>query len=342
MPDPSDLIPATQAQAPFFAGVDVGGTNTKIGLVDDLGRTVAFESIVTNAEAGPEDAVGRMADCLKRLLQSAGVEGVAHVGLATPGPIDLQQGIITGAGNLPTWWHYPIVEELAKGCGAPVRFANDANAAAFGEFWAGAGKDDRSIVLLTLGTGVGGGIIVDGHLVEGSNGCGGECGHVLIVPDEDAPADSLGKTGSLEAYCGAYSVVRRTEEALWSGVESSLRPRLEAGEDLTPRVLFEEAVKEDRLSLDVILQTADYLALGVVSLIHAIDPDRVVLGGAMTFGGAGHPLGERFIARVRDTVRPRLLQPLREGLRVDFATLGGDAGYVGAAGLARDAAGVSR
>ncbi len=337
MPDPATYVTADQALAPFFAGVDVGGTNIKVGLVDDRGETLGFESIPTNEGEGPEQAVRRMGATVQKLRQQAGVDAIAHVGLVTPGPIDRESGVIKGAGNLPSWWGYPIVKELSAGCAAPVRFANDANAAGFGEYWRGAGADWRSMVMLTLGTGVGGGIVVADHLIEGANGAGGECGHLLLDTSDDAPADSLGKTGSLEAFCGAYSVIRRTQEALDAGDPSSIRKRVDEGEALTPLLIAQEAEKSDQLALDIVLGTARYLGLAIVTFIHTIDPDIVVIGGAMTFGGAGHPLGERFIEHIRETTRPRIVEPLRAGMRIEFATLGGDAGYIGAAGLARAA-----
>ena len=191
------------------------------------------------------------------------------------------------------------------------------------------------MVLITLGTGVGGGIIVGDTLVEGAHGCGGECGHILIDPSEDAPRDSLNKTGSLEAYCGAYGILRRTHEALDAGGASSLAQLRESGQEITPLAIARAAEAGDALAKEIVMETARYLALGIVTLIHTIDPDSVVIGGGVNFGGTGHPLGEEFLQRIRDEVSPRLLAPLRNSLHLDFAQLGGDAGYIGAAGLAR-------
>ena len=336
MPDPDQFITSSEAQHPLFIGADVGGTNIKLGLVDDLGRTLAYHTVPTEAQRGAEDACRRMAEDIEGLAAEAGIgkRDVMGVGLATPGPIDLATGYIVSPGNLPEWWDFPIRGTLSEMCGLPVRFANDANAAAFGEFWCGAGKDIHSMVLLTLGTGIGGGIVVFDQLVEGAHSCGGECGHVLIDPSEDARKDSLGNRGSLEAYCGSYGVTGRAAGALDDGRESSLSVVASRGE-LTPLDIAQAAEGGDALAREVVLDTARYLALGIVTLVHAVDPDNVVLGGAMTFGGAGHPLGEEFLQAVIDAARLRLLQPLKETLQIDFAHLGGDAGYIGAAGLAR-------
>jgi glucokinase len=159
-------------------------------------------------------------------------------------------------------------------------------------------------------------------------------GHIVIDSALDAPLNSLGLRGTLEGYCGAYAVVRRTEEAL-AQRDSSLKARLAAGEELTPLMLAQEAEAGDELSLDVIMETARYMAIGAATAIHTIDPESVVIGGAMTFGGEGHPLGERFMARLREETISRLIESLRATIHIDFAALGGDAGYIGAAGLAR-------
>ncbi len=336
MPDPNSFIQLADATLPLFVGFDVGGTNIKIGIVDSDGRTVGYHTVPTESERGPDDATGRMAEGMDHVLEQVGASrnDVARVGLATPGPMDIPSGMLLTPGNLPDWWNFPIRDAVSEKCGLPVRFANDANAAAYGEYWCGTGADVHSMVLYTLGTGIGGGIIVGDTLIEGAHSCGGECGHVLIDPSGDALPDSLNKTGTLEAYCGAYGVIRRANQALDAGRESTLTDIRKSGRELTPLDIAEAATADDNLAHEVVMETARYLALGIVSMIHAIDPACVVLGGAMTFGGAGHPLGEAFLEKIRDETRPRLLIPLRETLRIDFAQLGGDAGYVGAAGLA--------
>jgi glucokinase len=187
-----------------------------------------------------------------------------------------------------------------------------------------------------MGTGIGGGIVVDNMLIEGVHSCGGELGHIVIDCRPDAPENSLGLRGTVEGYCGAYAVIRRTKEALATGAASSLRRRVDAGEELTPLMLTEEAERGDKVASDLIMETARYMAAGVVSAVHTIDPESVVIGGAMTFGGSGHPLGEQFMATLREEARKRMISTCRE-VHIDFAVLGSDAGYVGAAGLARSA-----
>jgi glucokinase len=291
----------------------------------------------TQQERGAEDACLRMAQAVDQMLTHAGIDhrNVARAGIATPGPMNAPKGMILRPGNLPGWWDYPIRDRFSHHLNLPVTFANDANAAAYGEFWRGTGEKFHSIVLLTLGTGVGGGIIVGDTLVAGEHSCGGECGHILVDSREDARRDSLGKSGSLEAYANASAVIDRANEALDAGQTSSLAKRRAGGEAITPRVVAEEAERGDQVARQVVLETAHYLAIGIVTLIHTIDPDAVVLGGAMNFGGPTTNVGRDFLGRIRGEVRPRLLEPLRDKVQIEFASLGGDAGYIGAAGLAR-------
>ncbi len=335
MPDRASLVSLADAKKPLFVGIDVGGTNIKLGLVDSAARTVGYHSIPTEVKRGPEDAVVRMAAGFDYLLEQAGATkgDAARIGVATP-TADIVTGELSEPGNLPEWWHFPIRQRVSEACGLPVRYANDANAAAYGEFWGGAGANFHSMVMLTLGTGVGGGIIVGDQLIEGAHSYGSECGHIIINPSDDARVDSFGKSGSLEAYCGAYSIVGRTNDALDAGRESSLATVRSAGQEITPLDIAKATEAGDELAREIVMDTARYLGLGIVTLIHTIDPASVVIGGGVNFGGAGHPLGEEFLQRIRDVVRPRLLAPLCKPLQINFAQLGGDAGYIGAAGLA--------
>lgn len=336
---PRNISPTRIADAkkPFFVGADVGGTNIKIGLVDDAGGTIAYLTMPTQQERGAEDACLRMTQAVEQMLAHAGLEqrDVARAGIATPGPMDIAGGLILRPGNLPGWWDFPIRDRFSHHLKLPVTFANDANAAAYGEFWRGTGEKFHSIVLLTLGTGVGGGIIIGDTLVAGEHSCGGECGHILVDPRDSARKDSLGNNGSLEAYANAASVVDRANEALAAGKTTSLAKRRTGGDPITPRIVAEEAEGGDEVARQIVMDTARYLAIGIVTLVHAIDPDAVVLGGAMNFGGPTSQLGRDFLKRIRDEVRPRLLEPLRDKVQIEFASLGGDAGYIGAAGLAR-------
>jgi len=331
------FISLSEAKPPLFVGVDLGGTTVKLGLVDDLGRPICWQSLPTHVERGPEDAAGRMGAAVRQVIQEAGLadSAVARVGLGSPGILDVRNGVMVNPTNFPGWGGFPLRDRVSHHCGLPVAFVNDANAAAYGELWVGSGRSFQSLILLTLGTGVGCGIIIGDVIVEGENGLGAECGHVLINSAPDARLCSCGQTGHLEAYASATAVIKRTQEAIVAGRPSSLAERLSDGAELSPLLVAQEAEAGDALSVEIVLETARYLALGIVSLLHTIDPTGVLLGGAMTFGGRDRELGRRFLRTVCEEVKRLTFPSLAERLRIDFATLGTDAGFYGAAGIAR-------
>jgi glucokinase len=331
-----DIITPSAAQRPFFAGIDIGGTSIKIGVVDDLGRTLGKSAVLTHEERGPAEALGRALSELSSLLASIGItlDDVGGAGVGSPGPQDVRKGTIIAPDNLPHWRDFPVVDFITQATGKPTAFANDANAAAFGECWVGRGREFHSIVMFTLGTGVGGGIIIGDLLVEGDHSHGGELGHIIIDLSPTARTCNSGR-GHLEGYASATAVVQRAEEALARGAATSVRSRLEAGEPLTPILLWEEARKGDRWARDLILETAEYLGIGVVTLMHVVNPGAVILGGAMDFGGHDDEIGRAFLERVREVVRRRAFPIPARSTTIDFALLGGDAGFIGAAGLAR-------
>lgn len=331
------LVPFDDSQAPFYAGIDVGGTNIKFGLIDNEGSTLAYHSITTDAERGPEYSIRRMADIVQQLVHKYKIdqEDFPRIGLATPGTMDVPNGLLLEPHNLPKWWHCPIRDLLSHYSGRPVTFVNDANAAAYGEYWSGTGQQVDSMILLTLGTGIGGGIIINNELIVGEHSCGGEVGHIIIDSSKGALKDNAGKPGSLEAYASAGGVVLRTQAKLNSGIASSIADRLKDGETLTPLLIAEEAGQKDELAVEIVMDTAKYLGIGIASLVHTVDPESVVLGGAMTFGGKGSSLGDAFLEQIREECEKNLLGSLKNQVSIDFASLGGDAGFIGAAGLAK-------
>jgi glucokinase len=331
------LVPLAEATRPLFAGVDLGGTNIKAALVDDRGRTVAFHTEPTHADRGPEEAAARMGRAVHTLASLAGIAtaDIARVGLGSPGPLDIPRGTIVRAGNLPGWDDFPLRDRVAAHAGREVTFANDANAAGYGEFWVGSAQGASSLVLLTLGTGVGGGIIIGEVNVEGAHSHGSECGHILVDPAPTARMCPCGQPGHLEAYTSATSLKAMVRERIAAGATGSLAAAVAAGEDLTPILVAREAERGDPLATDVLMEAARWLGIGIVSLMHAIDPEAVVIGGAMTFGRERNPVGRAFLERVKREVHGRTFPVLAERTSIRYASLGGDAGSIGAAGLAR-------
>ena len=328
-------VTSATARRPFFAGVDVGGTTIKIGLVDDNGSTLAKSWIATQEQRGVPDAVERIRESLQQLALSVDLtlSDIVAIGLGTPGTMDIPGGLILEPPNLPAWRHFPIRDALSQACGKPVTYANDAGAAAYGEFWVGSGRAYESICLFTLGTGVGGGVILDELSLDGAHSHGAEFGHIVIDTTPQARICSCGKAGHLDAYASATAVVAAAIERLDAGVPSSLRSI--DRQALTALSVASAAEDGDTLALELIDDVAARLGLGIATVTHVIDPAAVILGGAMNFGGASKELGRRFLERIAAEFR-RLTFPVQAAHTViDFATLGGDAGYIGAAGLAR-------
>ena len=331
------LLPLSEATRPFYAGIDLGGTNIKAALLDDLGRIVEFHTEPTHAVRGPEDAAARMGRAVHTLAGRAGIAttDVARVGLGSPGPLDIPAGTIVRAGNLPGWDDFPLRDRVAAHAGCEVTFANDANAAGYGEYWVGSARGSSSLVLLTLGTGVGGGIIIGDLNVEGAHSHGSECGHIIVDPAPTARVCPCGQPGHLEAYTSATSLKALAAEALAAGGTGSLAAAVAAGEVLTPVVIAREAGAGDALAMGVLMEAARWLGIGIVTFMHTIDPEAVVIGGAMTFGREEHPVGRAFLERVREEVCRRTFPVLARRTSIRYASLGGDAGSIGAAGLAR-------
>lgn len=325
----------SDAQRPYCLGVDVGGTGIKIGLVDDSGNTLAYETLPTLEDDGPTAAMRRVAQVLQQFVERLAIDAsdVAAIGLGAPGPLDLATGMLVQPPQLPNWWDFNLRDCLAELTQRPVALNNDANAAAFGEFWLGSGKSANSMVLLTLGTGIGGGIISEGQLINGANSFGGEFGHLMVDPSPDARLCGWGGgRGQFEAYASATAVAIRTRQRLDKGTTSSLSKI--CGE-VTPLDVFHAAEKDDPLAIEIIDETARWLGIGITTIVHVLDPGMVVIGGAMTFGGPQSPVGRRFLASARDEFQQHTFDNVFAGTSIDFAQLGADAGYLGAAGYAR-------
>jgi len=338
-----------ESQPPFFVGIDVGGTSIKIGLVDDLGNSIESGEIdadgtprgitTIKTESQPQVATELMAEAITTLLKRLKINQnvCGGVGLGLPCTMDKETRKLRRPPNLPTWVDFPICDELSKAIGLPVLFCNDANAAAYGEYWVGSASGQSSLALLTLGTGIGTGIIIEGKSIDGATGYGGECGHLVIDSAEDALLCGCGQRGHLEAYCSATGVARRTLN-LTMRMESSIRPKITPETRLSdiPKIVYFEAEGGDELAMEIVLDTARFLGIGIVSLLHTVDAACILLGGAMTFGGKKSPLGQRFLSQVIREVKSRTFPAIAENVLVDFAILGVDAGYIGAAGLVRE------
>ncbi len=315
------------SKPPYFAGLDVGGTSMKGGVVDDDGQPLSAVSLDTEAERGQEFGLERMCETIRQAVAAAGfgMHDVAAIGVATPGTMDIPAGMILEPPNLKPWRNVPVRDHIRKVFGLPTAFQNDANAAAYGEFWVGAGKEAHSMVMFTLGTGVGGGIIIGDLVLEGEHSHGGELGHMKIEITNPRQC-SCGRWGCLEAYASATSVVKRTHDALaaYSG-----RSMLREVSELTSKHIFDAAAQGDALAEKIVEETAFYLAVGAMNMMHSIDPDIIVFTGGMI--AAGDP----FLERIRWHVQ-RLAFPVPAAkTQIRYAKLGSEAGFIGAAACGR-------
>lgn len=322
----------------LFLGLDLGGTNVKAGVIDDHGAVVSACSVPTDAILGPDAGVESLVAAGRNAVTAAGIsmDQIVAVGLATPGTMDIPNGMLLEPPNLPGWTNFPIRNRVASQLQRPTILQNDANAAAYGEYWVGSAKNARSLLFYTLGTGLGGGVIVDDHIIEGEHSHGSELGHVILEMDDGRLCTS-GQYGTAEAYVSATALLKRFREALDQNAVTSVRNRLNDGEELTPLVIAEEAEHGDALSEELIMEMARYLGATITSAVHVIDPAMVLLGGAMTFGRNDTAVGREFLHRVRQEFRKRTFATLAEKVRIEYAELGGDAGFIGAAGCARRA-----
>jgi glucokinase len=314
----------------YFVGLDVGGTSMKGGVVSDTGRPLSSVSLATEAHKGQEHGLKRMCETIHQAVAAAGLrlEQIAAIGVATPGTMDIPGGIILDPPNLRPWQNVPVRHHIHATFGVPTAFQNDANAAAYGEYWVGAGKDAHSMVLFTLGTGVGGGIIIGDRVVEGEHSHGAEIGHIKIEMTKPRQC-GCGRWGCLEAYASATSVVKRAHEALeQDGGQSILHRILRGRGEITSRDIFMSA-PQDALAEKIVEETAFYLAVGATNMMHTIDPDMVVFAGGMIAAG------ETFLERIRRHVRELAFPVPAAKTQIRYAQLGGDAGFIGAAACGR-------
>ncbi|GDY09258.1 glucokinase [Planctomycetia bacterium] len=326
----------TQPQPPFFIGVDVGGTTIKVGIVDDNGRSLSKSVVPTEVKQPPEIGMANLERCVRDAVQQSGLtmDDMHSVGLATPGTMDIAAGMLLTPGNLPAWHGFQIRQHVQNRLQKPTVLQNDANAAAFGEFWVGTARDAPSAVMWTLGTGVGCGIIIHDVVIEGQHSHGGESGHMIVQMD-GGRSNVDGRCGTLEAYCSATALVKRCREAIEAGADSSLRATLDAGQEITAKLIADAAEAGDELADRLVMDTARILGVATVSLMHTIDPSMILIGGAMTFGRHDNIIGRRFLQRLKDEVHALAFPIPAAKTRIDYAILGGDAGYIGAAGCAR-------
>jgi glucokinase len=306
--------------------IDIGGTKLAAGVVDAAGAILVRGEVPTVAAEGPEQVLKRIVGLGKDLLGRPEISphAIRRIGVGCAGPVDRLAGLVFNPPNLPGWTRVALADLLRQAFSLPVILENDANAAALGEFRYGAGRGARSLVYLTVSTGIGGGIILDGKIWHGLKDAAGEIGHMTLAPD--GPLCGCGNRGCLEAIASGPSIARRAREAV-----ASRRPtRLREISNLTAADVVSLAREGDEVACEVWGETVRYLGLGVAAAITILAPERVVIGGGVT--EAGEFLFEPLRREVRDRVK---LVPM-ESVPILPAALGRDVGILGAAAIALD------
>ena len=309
-------------------GVDLGGTTVKIAYFDEEGTMIAKWEIPTVTTDGGKAILPDIAASIRQYIEQKTIDPatIIGVGIGVPGPVS-GKGVVNKCINLG-WGVFNIAEELSHLVGFPVKAGNDANVAALGEFWKGGGQGCDNMVFVTLGTGVGGGIVLEGRLLHGAHGSGAEIGHLVLNRDETIPCN-CGKRGCVEQYCSATGIVRLAKEAMEGVSELS---RLHRANPLTCKDIFDAGKAGDALALKVLDQYYAYLGEFLANICDVVDPDAVVLGGGVSKAGQ----------MLLDGTRPyfdRYVFHAASGARFALASLGNDAGAYGAFKLALDAFG---
>jgi glucokinase len=317
------------AEQRWIVGVDLGGTNIVVGLLPFEGGGVAgLQTLPTESVRGAKFVVDRIVQMVEdsiaaTLSRHGGTrESVLGVGIGSPGPLDRATGTVINTPNLG-WRNFPLRDLIANAVSLPATLDNDANCATYGEWWMGAGRDVDTLVGLTLGTGIGGGIVLNGEIYHGVSDVAGEIGHMTI--DSTGRRCNCGNYGCLEAYASGPAIALRAIEGLEAGVDSILGEMV-AGrlEEITAATVYAAAVEGDVFANEVIKDTAKFLGAGVANIINVLNPAMVVIAGGVTRAG------EHLFAPLRAEVRRRAFRSAEERCRIVPAELNGIAGLVGA------------
>ncbi len=309
----------------LFVGIDLGGTNIKGGIVSKNGKIVVEKKILTEADGGVNHVLTRIKKIVHELIESADDKVlIRHMGIGIAGQVDVKRGIFLEGPNLPGWHRVNIAAELAKPLNMSVVVDNDANLAALAEFTCGAGRGAKEMLMVTLGTGVGGGLILRGKIYHGAGGLAGEFGHTTI--QQDGPVCTCGRKGCVEAFVGAYAIIRQVRGKIGSGQESLLK-KIDP-EKMTPKDVSTAATQGDKVALDVLRDVGKYLGVGLANVVNLLNIERIVVGGGVANAG------ELILGPARKSLNKSALTGLAKMVTVVPAALGEQAGIVGAAMLA--------
>ena len=320
----------TKKRQQYIIGVDLGGTNIVVGAMSADGKQhFAMRSIPTSAESGAEGVADRIVGLIEGVVLDTLAEtnssrrDVIGVGVGAPGPLDREKGLVVVAPNLG-WKNFPLRDRISERLRLPVTLDNDANCATVGEWWQGAARGGTNVVGMTIGTGIGGGVIIEGKLFHGASDVAGEIGHTTI--DLNGRHCKCGNYGCLEAYASGPAIATRAREVLVREETASLLPSLVGGklDSITAETVYKAAQQGDAVASEIVRDTARYLGAGIANLLNILNADVVVVAGGVT------QAGDALFVPLRAEVRRRAFRPAVDATRIVAGELPGTAGVVGA------------
>ena len=305
----------------YVVGVDLGGTKIYTALVDLEGNIVKEKTVETLAYEGEQAVMGRIVDTINYVIDGTDKDLIKSIGIGSPGPLDVKNGIIIENSNLP-FKNFAIVKTIKETYDLPTYLDNDANVATLGEFMFGAGKGTENMVFITASTGIGGGAVLNGKLFRGATGNALEVGHMTV--STEGPRCGCGNVGCAEALGSGTAIGKRAKEAVASNVKTSLKNY----DNVTSKEVFKEAANGDRVAKKILNTSLTYLGIAVANTITNFDPEKVVVGGGVVNGG------DIVIDTIKNVVEERCMAAFVENCTIEKAVLGGKAGVLGAAALA--------
>jgi len=322
-------MPAKKRQQ-YIVGVDLGGTNIVVGAMSADGQQhFAMRSIPTSAESGAEAVADRIVGLIEGVIldtiaqTDAARRDFIGVGIGAPGPLDREKGIVIVAPNLG-WRNFPLRDRIGERLNLPATLDNDANCATVGEWWQGAARGGSNVIGITIGTGIGGGLIIEGELFHGASDVAGEIGHTTI--DLNGRHCKCGNYGCLEAYASGPAIAVRAREVLVREETASLLPSLVGGrlDEITAEIVYRAAQQGDAVASEIVRDTARYLGVGIANMLNILNADVVVVAGGVT------QAGDALFVPLRAEVRRRAFRPAVDATRIVPGELPGTAGVVGA------------
>ncbi len=304
-------------------GIDVGGTNVKIALVNDKGNIIYSNSIPTRAEMGYEYTINNMKEAIAELIKEtkSDKKSIEGIGFGFPGQIDYKKGVVRLAPNIPGWVEVPIAEIMEKEFGIPTRVDNDVRCAALGELNYGAGIGCENLICITVGTGIGSGLIINGKLVRGASNAAGEIGHIKLDM-HGGPLCGCGDRGCLEAFASGPSIVAMAEEYIKGGKSTKYREL--ANPDITPYIVSEAAKQGDPVAKRIFTIVGEYIGIGLASVVNLLNPEKIIIGGGVAAAG------DLLLNPIKENLIKRAMPIAGSAVEIVPAKLGNSAGVIGA------------